>query len=115
MMEVVDPGCGAGESGARTTIEGEIQRSRRRTISTRDQGGEMINCKNVQVLPMQQWSDGIEKEKGKRKRRKTRRGRWTLFYSAGSGLSVTNYSKPSYPVYQVKKKNQSLLAYQICL
>lgn len=55
-MEVVDPECGAGENGARATIEGEIQRSRRRTISVREQGGKMINCKSIRVLQMQQWS-----------------------------------------------------------
>jgi hypothetical protein len=68
----------------------------------------MIDCKNVQVPPMQQWSEEIEEEKGRRKRRKKRRGRWSLFYSAGSGLSVNQLLKPSYPVYQVKKKPKPL-------
>lgn len=42
----VDPGCGAGGCGARTTIEGKIQRQKPRSILAIAQGKKIAKCRN---------------------------------------------------------------------
>lgn len=78
-MEVVDPGCGAGENGAQTTIEGGISPIETRKNLSQKPGrsnDQLEDCTSIVTAAMEWWNREREKEEEEAKEEEGQRSRF---------------------------------------